>query len=284
MFNIFDKTNKELNTTAVNNSESKPTKVEDNSLYRELLIKKEVLATYLPIGYFIFIDGHRLVVFDENGTEFLPNHESRLLRQDNKELDNVVVVGKEIHVVESSEDRVTKLLSDSFSKDAMAQLPDNVKNMFSENSIVAIEDNAEIKDYLEEQVSVKRVLDNAFQVKGYNDFLLKDSKNITTVSLSLSENTLKSLTATKTKSNYTMLVMLESIDTGKFQIIQKNFTFSELVVFKGFHLDNTENFRLRVQLVKHESKEYKSTEDIYDMCLVINDLNLVVENEVLKIS
>lgn len=283
MFNIFDKTNKDLNTTVVNKIESSSKKVEDNTLYRELLIKKEVLASYLPIGYFIFIDGHRLVVFDENGTEFLPNHESRLLRQDNKELDNVVVVGKEIHVVESSEDRVTKLLSDSFAKDAMAQLPDNVKNMFSENSIVAIENNEEIKDYLEEQVAIKSILDNAFQVKGYNDFLLKDSENIKTVSLSLSEQTLKSLTSTKTEYNYTLLMMLESVDTGKFQIIQKRFTFSELVVFKGYHLDDTENFRLRIQLVKHESKEYISTEDFYDLCLVINDLSLVVENEVLKI-
>lgn len=282
--NFFDWNKKDSSNASLT---SKNNVQEDNSLYRELTLKKDILAKYLPVGYFIFIDGHRLVVFDEQGNEVNNNQESRVLRQDNTEMDNIVVVGKEVHVVESAEDRVTKLLSDSFAQDSMAQLPQSVKKMFSESTIVNVEDDPNVQDYLDEQYRLKTILDKGLQLNGFNSFQLHDVESFETVHLNISDDVLKPLLSTRTINanvQYTLIIMVESLDTNKYQVVRKTFTFSELTVLNDIQMKGSKNFRIYMALFSQEEKSFMAYQPYNDLNFVLFEPTLEIVDNVLTIK
>ena len=280
MFNFINK-NLQVNTEKKENTFED--RKETNSLYEELTIKRKALASYLPVGHFIFVNGHKLTVFDEKGEELTPKQEAVLLRQDNKLLNDTVMVGKEVYVVEENSDNITNLLSDNFAKDSMTKLPKTVQNFFTENSVPIDVKKRNAID--KEQKSFKKMLEQSFQVKDYNDFLVRDSENFNSVSLTIDGKTLNSLySSSESAGNYTLLLMVESIDTGEFRVESKKFTFSELVVFNNISLENTVNFRIRLQLVKHMNEELKLSEITQDLCLALKTPEFEVKNKVMKIK
>lgn len=257
-------------------------KKETSSLYEELTIKRKALASYLPVGHFIFLNEHKLTVFDEKGEELTPKQEAILLRQDNKLLNDTVMVGKEIYVIEENSDNITRLLNDNFAEDSMTKLPKSVQNFFLEKTVAVDIEKRNTID--KEQKDLKKLLEQSFQVKDFNDFLVKDTENFNSVNLSIDEKTLSSLySSSGSTSNYALLLMVESVDTGKFRVESKKFTFSELVVFNNISLKNSTNFRIRLQLVRHLNEEFKVSEIIDDLCFALENPEFEVKNQVLKI-
>lgn len=282
MFNIFDKKeskqNLENKTVALANPKEN---LKESDLYTELSIKKDILSAYLPTGYYILISGHKLVVFDNDGNEVVPKSEARLLRQANTVVDNKVMVGKEVHVVEPIGDRVSKLLYDNFAEDSMTKLPSKVTDLFSDDSLVTY-DSSDVNNYMEEQSKLRTFISKSFQVNEYNDFVLTDSENFNDVNIVLDEEALSSLNATRTSGKYTLLLMVESLDTGEYTVLQKEFMFTYLSIFKGIHLKDTKNFRLRLQLLKHPSDTFDVDKKHQDLFLVLDHPTFEIENGVLK--
>lgn len=280
MFNLFGNPKTELKKS---NLEQDIESTVDNSLYQELTLQKEILAKYLPIGYFIVLDGHRLVVFDDNGKEVSKRQDARLLRQDNKMIDNVVISGKEVHVVSTAEDGISRLLKDSFVEDSMAQLPESVQKMFTDRTALPEELSLQANYYLKEQDWFKEKIERGFQVKDYNDFLLKDLDEFQSLHLTIDGDTLNQMIDTKMSTKkYTLLLMVESLDTGKYQIIPKPFTFTELIVFNEIHLKDTNNVRLRLQLYKHEKGTLEPTTETSELYFIFDKPTFIVEDGVLK--
>lgn len=287
MFNLLSKFNNESNTdtvSTINNSDAQRNHSEDNSysLYKELSMQKDILAKYLPIGYYILIDGYRLVVFDEKGVEVKNKQDTRLLRQDNKVIDNVVISGKEVHVIENVEDGVSNLLRDSFAEDSMTKLPPDVQNMFKHANTKLPLTDSQLESYLEEQKKLKDKIESGFQVKDYNDFLLQDTGFFDSISIYLDNETLTPLSDSKVSSKYSLLLMVESLDTGSYQVITKPFTFSELTIFNKIQLDSYSNVRVRIQLFRHDEDVLTSDINTTEIHFILDKPMFKVENDVLK--